>query len=160
MPLRKLDKTRKTAPADGRLTAPAAEGWEAVGGGGGDRGEDRAEEGATTNQTKAVAVGRDGDAEPPPPFVDGHHDVDGNCSDSGLLPSTSRMPSVHKDGGDVVAAKNGSLRGQAAGEPGQYEAQAAAGAAAEEEQEAMESGERGEEALTQPLLGSTAPAWN
>lgn len=134
MPLRKLGKTKKTSLADGPLPAPAAEGWEAAGGG--DGGET---------------------AQPPAAFDDGHHDDDddeGNNSDSGLLPSRSQAP-----GGVVVTAKNSSFPGRAVGEPAQQEAKAGAGAEWQE-QEAMESGERGEEALTEPLLVSSAPGWS
>lgn len=146
LPLRKVDKTRKTALADGSLTtAPAAEGWEAAG-----SGEGRAdEEEQKTNPTKATTAAAAGD------------DDDDNASDSGLLSSRSAAPPGNNGGCDIISSKeSSSLPGrQAVGEPARQETKAEARAEGEE-QEAMESGERGEEALTQPLLVSTSPAWN
>eukprot|EP00903_Cladosiphon_okamuranus_P016910 g15589.t1 len=142
LPLRKLDKVKKTAIEDDNpLTAPAAEGWKDAGGD--DRGEGRADGEAATNQTK-VAAGRGGNAHSPPTFVGGHHDDgddDDNNSDSGLLPSRSGAPPVRKDGGDVVTAKNSSFPGQVVGQEG--------------EQEAMGPGEGAQGALTEPLLAPT-----
>eukprot|EP00752_Nemacystus_decipiens_P005146 g4669.t1 len=131
LPLRKLDKTRKTVLADGSVLAPAAEGWGASGGG-----------------------GRGGDTSPPPASADKPRDDDDDNSagDSGLPSSRGGAPPVYEGGGDdVLAAKSSSLPGPAVGEPTRQEARAEAGAQ-EQEQEAMGSGEGDEEALTVPLL--------
>lgn len=153
------------ALTDGSLIAPGAEDWEATGGGGG-WGEGRAEEEEIANQTKetaAAAAGRGGDAHAQlhPAFVE-RHDDDGNgdnSSEARLLPSRSGVPPGDNDGGDVIAAKNSSLPGQAVRGAVRQEAKAGSGAEGEE-QEATESGGTDDETLTQPLLASTAPAWN
>ena len=140
MPLRKLDKARKTALAGDRsLPAPAAEGWEAAGGG--NCGENAPPPGA-------LASGRQ----------DGNDDDgdDDTTSDSRLLPSRSGALPAPNSGGDVVTARDSSLPGRAMGDFAQQEAEAEEGAG-EEEQKAMEPGEMGEVALKEPLLVSGAP---
>lgn len=157
LPLRKLDKAKKRALADGSLTAPAAESWVAAGGGG--LGEDRIEEGEKTNRREPA--GRGGDAQSCPGFVDRREggDYDDNTSGARLLPSRNGPPPVGSGDGDVITAKDRTSPGPEAREAAQPEATAESGAGAGE-QEAMESGDKGEEALTQPLLVSAAPAWN